>query len=316
MEGKQFAREFKPTFSASKLNEICSPKSSESTKIKFLANWQPFSDLARQWKKSSEPSTQKSARILLSEREKTEIKKSLDESLNLDELKFDDEKLIASFSEKLKMESGKNESKNIETLEFLMSHLLVTDDDEGSDEYVTAESDEERFRRMNSDRNGWWSVVDAKSKQAVRYISNMRGRKMERSIVEKINQDGGFKFEQNKSRKVVDYGNFKIVGIIDGWCVEQRTILEIKTRKNFEPVKTSITGREKLQAIAYMNMYDCDRCLFVENGPNGELKKTWIDYDENVFRNDIFLKLDEFILFARDLGEEEFKNLLRKYIIY
>lgn len=304
---KKFAQEFKPTFSASKLNEICSPYSSESTKIKFLRNYKPFSSLVSV--KSPKKSPYK-PRILLSEAEKDQIKKNLDESLDLEELKFDDNKIIESFSETLKIKSDKGGK---ESLEFLMNRLLLTDDDDEGDEnsdYVTAQSDEECFKK-SSDTN---IMNEAKSKQAVRYISNMRGRKMEKSILEKINQDG-FRFEQNKSRKVVDYGEFKIVGIIDGWCEEKRTILEIKTRKNFELSKSSITAREKLQAMAYMNMYECDQCLFVENGPNGELKKTWIEYDEEIFNRDIFLKLKEFTLFARDLDQDEFKDLLAQYNI-
>lgn len=144
----------------------------------------------------------------------------------------------------------------------------------------------------------------------------MRGRKMERSILDKINNEYiDYEFVSNKSKKYVDYGNFKIVGIIDGWSVTKKTILEIKTRKNFEKDGDTITKRERMQAMAYMNMFACDSCLFVESGPKGELKKTMLDYDENVFNTDIRSVLDEFTQFARRLDRDEFKNLLIRYNI-
>lgn len=142
----------------------------------------------------------------------------------------------------------------------------------------------------------------------------MRGRKMERSILNKINTSyDGYNFEAKKTKKYVDYGKFKIVGIIDGLSETKKTILEIKTRKNFESKGKTITPRERLQALTYMNMFACERCLFVESGPKGELKETVLDYDHDEFKREILDILERFTEKARDYDQVEFEGLLIKY---
>lgn len=139
----------------------------------------------------------------------------------------------------------------------------------------------------------------------------MRGRKMEYSILQKINKTyDGYEFKTNKQKKYVDYGKFKIVGIIDGVSHTKRTILEIKTRKNFEPEGETISRRERLQALTYMNMFDCDRCLFVESGPHGELKETMLEYDDELFKREVLDLLEKFTDKARAYERVEFEALL------
>lgn len=305
---EKFAEDFKPTFSASKLAEMCSPNTSESTRLKFLLNFRPFSDVKAERTLPVKKKDIYKPKVLLSEAEKSEIKRHLDETLDFEELKFDDEKIIESFNEKLRIEEHDT------SLDFLMSKLVLTDDEEGKESaesaYVTAQSDEECFKK-NCDKS---ISIETKSKQAVRYISNMRGRKMEKHILEKINKSyEGYSFVQNKSKKYVDYGNFKIVGIIDGMSSGEKTILEIKTRKNFQHNGETITRRERLQAMTYMNMFACERCLFVESGPNGEIKETMLYYSDEDFKSDVIDKLNEFTLFARTFNKEKFMNLLIKY---
>lgn len=143
----------------------------------------------------------------------------------------------------------------------------------------------------------------------------MRGRKMERFILEKINKSyEGYNFATNKTKKYVDYGKFKIVGIIDGVSETKKTILEIKTRKNFE--EGEITRRERLQALTYMNMFGCERCLFVESGPSGEMRETMLEYDEAQFKREVFDLLDKFTERARAYDRVEFESLLLKYNLF
>lgn len=172
-ERKKFANDFKPTFSASKLGEICSPRSREATHIKFLRSFRPFSEIKLETTSVSSPAKKTSIykpKVLLSESEKAEIKRQLDESIDLDELKFDDDKIIDSFDEKLQKTSNDGE------IQFLMSRLAISEEDEtaagsgGGDQsddsesaYITAQSDEECFKSY-CDKDG---TIEAKSKQAV-----------------------------------------------------------------------------------------------------------------------------------------------------
>lgn len=171
----KFAADFKPVFSASKLAEICSPRSHEKTRIKFLRNFQPFAGIKLDANVSPAKKTSiYKPRVLLSEAEKDEIKKKLDESLDLDGLKFDDDRIIDAFDEKLQQTT----SSDYTGLEFLMKHLTIKIepgqdeatngdlDDDGTDSesaYLTAQSDEECFKKYCDKEE----IYEAKSKQAV-----------------------------------------------------------------------------------------------------------------------------------------------------
>ena len=168
-----FAGEFKPVFSASKLGEICSPRSSESTKVRFLRSFRPFSEIKLETSKSPAKKTSiYKPKVLLSEAEKSSIKAQLDANIDLEKLKFDDEKIIESFNESLSEENQKHD----DSLTFLMRQLIITDDedeDEGNESpesaYLTAQSDEECFK-MYCDKA---LAIETKSKQAVRNFNNI-----------------------------------------------------------------------------------------------------------------------------------------------
>jgi hypothetical protein len=292
----KIASDFVPKFSASKLGELCG-NIRESTKFRFLKEFKPFSEFV--------PKPQKAAfKAPLSPEQREEIKNTLDETLDFDNLTFDDKKVLDTFEK-----SNKEEAE----LAFLINNLLITDDEEEpkNEGYYTPESDEEKFIEENDIKRE--TLIHLKSANANRYVSNMRGRKMEKYILERINTEKNKNFIQNKSRKYMDFGMFKIVGIIDGICQEEKTILEIKTRSKFDPDKDTISNKEKKQALVYMHMHGCDKCLFVESGPNGQRKETIIEYDEKLFKNDILNKLEEFCIFARNMTFEEFDQLKNKY---
>lgn len=173
---RKFASEFKPTFSASKLAEICSPRSRETTRLKFLCSFRPFSDIVTSSPKVSAASSAKKSsfykpRNLLTEAEKADIKHQLDENIDLEELTFDDDRIRDRFEERL-LKSSVNSG-----LEFLMDRLTISTDNNNNDDvddeqvddsdpesaYVTAQSDEDSFKKY-CDKD---SAIEAKSKQAV-----------------------------------------------------------------------------------------------------------------------------------------------------
>jgi hypothetical protein len=102
----KLAPDFFPTISASKLGEICGNKS-EFTKIRFLRQFKPFSEVelksAKNNKSSKEtpeaPSNKKEklSRSLLDQMDKEIIKQHLNESINVDALTFNDGHVINNF---------------------------------------------------------------------------------------------------------------------------------------------------------------------------------------------------------------------------
>lgn len=266
------------TFPASRLSDFCNPKQSESAKLRFLRKFKPFSDIKIETEAKRPVGGSKS---LLNKNDKEFIKKQLDESINTESLTFDDDSIIEAFETKLKLS-------------------------ENEEEYHTAESDQDNLIDSEDEEN-------KKILQVIRYVSSMRGRKLEDHVLEKINKEKNTKFEKNKTRKFMQFETFSIVGIIDGVCKESKTILEIKTRKELE--KASVSVKEKRQALTYMKMHECTSCLFVELGPNGNFQHTVIEWDEEEFNNNVIKRLEEFVKYARSLSVQDFKVLMEKHKI-
>lgn len=294
---EKIASDFFPTISASKLGPLCG-NPSESTRFRYLKNYKPYSDLLVK-------SSRKDEIFKLSPSEKGIVKKYLEENINLETLKFNDQLVLESFQK---------EHLPLINQEFMQKSFLTKEDisdDFTIEEYFTAESDEEKFIITND--NTRQEQEKLKSLNAIRYISTSRGNRLEKSIMDKINEETKMNFIKNKARKFKKFSMFEIVGIIDGICSEEKCILEIKTRKRFDKFKETISKSEKIQALVYMNLHESDKCLFVECGSNGELKKTIIDYDDFKFQNEIVKSLEQFCNFARDLTKEDFENLVQKY---
>jgi hypothetical protein len=277
-----FAVDFKPRFPASKVGEFCGRKS-ERVKVKFLRQFEPFSKIVTRSSalKAGEAYVPKGAKPLLNDHEKKFLKQTLDISINTQMLTFNDKNVMTSFGK------GVEEKFRIEE----------TTEATTQDQVLSIEQELE------------------KQMQVARYISCMRGRILEDHVVAKVNEETDLTFEKNKTRTIVDFGLFKVVGIIDGISTDGKTILEIKTRNKLNTEKNTITNKERKQALTYLKMYGCNSCLFVEADPDGNLKKTEIGWNEEEFNNEILAKLNEFVLYARSLSEEEFHDLLEKYQI-
>jgi hypothetical protein len=331
-ETKKFAENFVPTFSASKLGEFCNANQTEKSKIKFLAQFKPFSELL--FTVSDSPKDCKSVKsekkkppaksTLLDQNEKEKLKQILDESINTDRLTFDDDRVIEKFK---KSSSREQKDFEIENIQSLLNQLNFQDENARDSFYETATSDEETFKKESKsiiikeeECEDGDEILKSKMTQVTRYVSFMRGRKLEDHIVNKINRDRNENFEKDKRRKTVDFGLFKVVGIVDGIDRESGKILEIKTRKslnkkdpNNNDEKVTISNKERKQAMVYMKMHECKSCLFVEVGQDGRLKESIIEWDEDEFNNEIRAKLEDFCHFARQLSQDEFKTLIEKH---
>jgi hypothetical protein len=292
-----FAHDFKPRFPASKVGEFCGRKSERVT-VKFLRQFEPFSKIVTRSSaaKSGEAYVPKGAKPLLKDHEKRLLKQTLDSSICTQNLTFNDKHVMNSFGQQtekkeLVIVSTTAEGTTVEGV------AVVEGKTEAEAEEQVLSIEEELEKQM----------------QVARYISCMRGRILEDHVVARVNEETEYMFEKNKTRTIVDFGLFKVVGIIDGISKDGNTILEIKTRNKLNTEKNTITGKERKQALTYLKMYDCDSCLFVEADPDGNLKKTEIDWDESEFNNEILAKLNEFVMYARSLTEKEFCDLLEKY---
>jgi hypothetical protein len=322
---EKFAKDFVPTFSASKLGDFCGNQS-EATRIRFLRQHKPFSEIKitegiapENTKPSSEKNKKKSSKSLLDENEKNLLKQTLDESINTETLTFDDTEVIETF--KMKLDLNKSSNK-IDNIDLILNQLKLSEDKSSQEiqdeEYQTAESEGEDFVKRESKlavRRTAENIDYEKELQVTRYISFMRGRKLEDHVLAKINKETEVNFVKNKSKTVTNFGMFNIVGIIDGISGDKQKILEIKTRNKLSHEKPTITSKERKQAMAYMKMHGCSTCLFAELGPDGALKKTEIKWNEDEFNEGIMIKLNEFCLYARNLSEQEFKKLLIKHQI-
>lgn len=146
-------------------------------------------------------------------------------------------------------------------------------------------------------------------------MATNRGKLLEGKILEKINAIEESNFVKNKDVKHLDCGNFTISGSIDGIDNEKKQIIEIKTRKNYDSTKDTITKGERIQALVYMKIYDCEKCLFVESGgKDGEMKTNVIEWNEKEF-NKVTENLEKFTESVRNLTKSEFEEILEKVFI-
>ena len=216
---------------------------------------------------------------------------NLDVKINDNNLEFNDQEIFEKFK-KLSLSSKPQEN-------------LLDNDQSYSDDNADNLTETNVEKREDSEKKN--------ISNAMRFISTRRGCKLEKPILDKLNEQRQNKFVQNKQKISKKFDNYEIVGIIDGICIEEKCILEIKTRNNLDMAKKTITKREQIQVIVYMNLHNSDKCLFVECDGNGQIKKTEILYDEAEFQK-IIKSLQDFCNFGKSLTKAEFESLKAKYL--
>jgi len=242
----------------------------------------------------------------LTKDEKAFIQKELKQSFANNSLKFNDEDIIKKVLESPKIINN-----------FLMSKQRKTDDSDSKNlDYDTCESDEE-FSKKDFDTEKILEQDDEefirnKTKNLRRYISKERGKIIENPVILKINQDYGYNFCQDHKLIEKDFVLFRISGKKDGIDPKKRMIIEVKSRNKFDANKCTIKKKEKIQSLVYLKLFDCDKCLFVESGPDGKQKIEEIEFDEENFNREVLDKLKKFTNYARSLTKEDFKDLIEK----
>lgn len=144
-------------------------------------------------------------------------------------------------------------------------------------------------------------------------ISLERGNQLEPHVIEKINKDENMSFVQDKTLRTMDFGFYRLCGIVDGIDEAKKTLIEVKTRNSVDLNKKTINLRDRLQCLAYLKLTSCERCLLVESGPNGQQNKFFIEWDEDEFEERIASRLRQFVIKYRTMKESEFRVKVRKY---
>ncbi|CAF0861516.1 unnamed protein product [Brachionus calyciflorus] len=155
--------------------------------------------------------------------------------------------------------------------------------------------------------------IDEKTKHMLkRYISTVRGKLNERSIMSLVNVNTNRNFKKVHKIKTVEFNLFKLTGIADALDIKAKQVLEIKTKQQFNDETTNIDRKDFAQVLAYMNMYKCTSCLYVQCGPDGQLKETYLPFDKPAF-DYIIDRINDFCSFARQLTENDYQELLNHY---
>jgi len=287
------APDLKPTFRPCDLAVFCNNPTPKA-KINFFKNCKAFDDYFPEIL----PKSVQQESFHLTNENKANMKIELDKCFANNSLSFNDEAII---------------NIGLESVKPMMSKHLKTEESESIEDQVdnyTCESDEAFFKKdVQSDDE---ERIRIKTKEARFYTSTQRGKRIENPVILKVNQDHGFNFQQNKKYMDKDFGSFRIRGKTDGIDPEKRTLIEVKSRNKFDASKCTITEKKKIQPLVYMNLYDCDRCLFVVSGPDGKQKIEEIEWDEEKFNRVVISKLEKFTNYARSLTKEDFKDLIEK----
>ena len=94
---------------------------------------------------------------------------------------------------------------------------------------------------------------------------------------------------------------------------EANTLIEVKTKKRLSSNIHAVNSLERVQCLCYMSLLNFDKCILVESGPNGEQNLFRLVYDENEFKCKVLNRLKTFVEKYRNIEQDEFIALLRKY---
>lgn len=351
MYEQKFGQNFKPVFSASDLVSYCNnPRQWNKTKLKFIRKFSPFSmvkldflptktlNLNAQDKSFINKSILKDSNneideltnrldkfnlnsnktAVLDKTLKQDMLKQLNETLSLNNTSFNDSNVIESVLENSKEKIELEDKMNILMTNFLTpnAHQNNIDDNEDDNDYLTADSDVETFIKENDTifNEKKKEMLNARRQQAKFYVSTRRGILVEKFVIENFNKEQNLNFVQDKQLKVVDFNDFKICGKIDGIDRERRIIIEIKTRNK---ISGKVNVKERKQALTYMKLMDCDQCWIVERGPKSDEENLIvIKWDKDEFENEIVNKLRIFCEYARNLSENQFIDLYKRFTKY
>lgn len=301
-----FAKNFKPTFPVSEISKYTrNPR--EKTKLKFLMRFEPFSE----YKCIGENRKEANPALIMSPEQKRFVIDNLKSSASVGN--FEDESYLI---ERVNMSNS-----DLDPLANVLSELNVNVNklDDGSliveevEKMGISDDDQLSYSYDDQDENKDTEIEERKIREAniTRFVSTNRGRLNAPTVLEKTNKEGNLNFIKNTEKRCLDFGSFKISGRIDGIDNSTRQIIDIHTRKDVDLNRTTIARHEHVRVLAYMKLFDCMSCLFVECGPDMTLTKKVIEWDEIEFEKEVVAKLGKFTSFHRSLQRDEFERMLQ-----
>lgn len=311
MSSTAIAPQFRPTFRPSDLVLFTGGKHVDQKNVlRLLFKYQPFRKYKP--KKPTKIPAQNVPIRELKQQDKELIRNEWKSQLPIGGLKrkieFNDQKVIEKVTKKItesflnELDDDSNETKIIKNMDF---SLL------------------ENKSNFKLDYDLEISVKQAQMTNLENYTNLVktsiymeRGNLFESPVIEKINQEHGYKFVQNKELIKKEFDCFAIQGIVDGIDTERKMIIEVKTRNELFKNKSWTYKRERLQCLCYMKLTGCTGCILVECGPNGEIVMNNIEWDSDEFQTEIVDKLTEFVTKYREISEEEFIKLASIYSYY
>ena len=152
-------------------------------------------------------------------------------------------------------------------------------------------------------------LIETKA-QFKRQVASKRGLKIENNVRNHLNRVRDYHFKSSREFHEKDYGSFKIRGLFDGIDAKNSTILEVKSLNKTSLESYMPNRRQKIQMLAYMDLYACSKCLFICVKSNGDLVLKEILWNEREFKSLVQEKLVEFTSRIREMTERDFINLM------
>jgi hypothetical protein len=225
----------------------------------------------------------------ISEADYNVLKKLVYQSIDLEQLTFNDSQVIRAFNQHLSKKSK----------------LGVLQP--GADEAIEPEQEMHQFKEFYP--------------RAYSFLAKLRGGKLEKSVFDYIKLNYSSLVpnleKPGVTNSYIHNGVFDIRGRVDGIDLSRRTLVEIKTRNKFSFSLNTMLDSDQVQVQVYMKMFGCTSCLFVECGPSGRrsLKETLVKYDEEQF-NEYMSRVQRFCEFGARSLDDELARFKHQNVIY
>lgn len=163
------------------------------------------------------------------------------------------------------------------------------------------------IRQMNMNETLAPQIIKKVNYEAISKINMSRGVRLEKVTLDTLAVQQGYIITGKNDKKYLkDFGHFILSGKVDGIDERESRIIEVKNRTRFmhEP-----PIYDKIQCLIYMVLTDMKSCLLVEHFPDGDIRKTQLDFDQKEF-NEIHDKLVEITLRIRGLTKDSLAELI------
>jgi hypothetical protein len=166
------------------------------------------------------------------------------------------------------------------------------------------------IKHLNKDEKLAPEILNKVNREATSRVNMSRGVNLEAVTLDTLAVQQGYAITGKNDKKYFkDFGNFIISGKVDGIDASQSRVIEIKNRTRFmsEP-----PHYDKIQCLIYMVLTEMKSCLLVEHFPDGQIRETQLDFNEEQF-NEIYDKLEQLTFKIRCLTKNGLAELIAQH---